>query len=394
MQIPNATLSASQLRKYGTGGFTLTEHESEKGCPRQYKARYVDGLQEEGPKSYPLLYGSLFHDIMFKMEEDGLTPDDALAAAWEPWMPQEAWTEAREDLDNYMARGATPADRFGTLEVEAELKALLYVDEEYGPTYYRGFLDMIGIDLELPNVLHSLDYKTNRQPPKTEDMQGDVQLRGYDWLLRKNYERWMKQPPRIVTHLDVIKYRDMEIVYSDADIEDWESWAIAVARKIWRDNEALPILNEGCAFCFVQDTCPAFNALPSLAEKVLEEGSGLTDPVYRLAWMDKANSLRLLLEKSVTKMADEFKSKALTAGKVIVGDDTFEAMPAYKDEVNLRRLHELLAEDKFYEAISASKTSVQKALKGMDVSERAEIESATIERVVSGTKVVRTKAKG
>jgi hypothetical protein len=253
---------------------------------------------------------------------------------------------------------------------------------------------MIGIDLEFPNVLHSLDYKTNRQPPKTEDLKGDVQLRGYDWLLRKNYERWLKQPPRIVTHLDVIKYRDMENDYSDPDIEDWESWAIAVARKIWRDEEALPILNEGCAFCFVQDTCPAFNALPSLAEAVAVEGSALTDPVKRLAWMDKANSLRLLLEKSVTKMADEFKAKALVSGKVIVGDDTFEAMPAYKDEVNLRRLHDLLSEDKFYEAISASKTSVQKVLKGMDVSERAEIEAATIEKVVSGTKVVRTKAKG
>lgn len=392
MQIPKSTLSASQLRTYGTGGFTLTEHEAEKGCPRKYRAKYVEGLKEEGPKSYPLLYGSFFHDIMFLMEEKGLTPEEALAEAFEPGMPQEAWTEAREDLDNYMARGATPADRFGTLEVEAELKALLYVDEEYGPTYYRGFLDLIGIDLELPNVLHMVDYKTNRQPPKIEDLKGDVQLRGYHWLLIKNYLKWLKTRPRVVTHLDVVKFRDMEIVYTEADIEDWHSWAVAVARKIWRDEEALPVLNEGCAHCFVQDSCPAFNALPSLAESLAKEGTGLLDPVERLRWADKANSMRLLLEKSVKNIVEEFKDKALREGVLTIGDVEFKAETDFKDVVNLRLLHQLLSEDQFYEAISASKTSVEKVAKGLPASDRAEVMKA-IERNINGTKVVR-KAKG
>lgn len=392
MKIPKSTLSASQLRTYGTGGFTLTEHEAEKGCPRKYRAKYVEGLKEDGPKPYPLLYGSFFHNIMFLMEEKGLTPDQALAEAFEPGMPQEAWTEAREDLDNYMARGATPADRFGTVAVEAELKALLYVDEEYGPTYYRGFLDMIGIDLELPNVLHSLDYKTNRQPPKQEDLRGDVQLRGYDWLLRNNWQQWVSQEPRIVTHLDVVKFRDVEVVYTPEEIDDWHSWAVAVARKIWRDEEALPILNEGCAHCFVQDSCPAFNALPSLAEALTKEGTGLLDPVQRLAWADKANRMRLLLEKSVKNIVEDFKEKAMREGVLEIGDVEFRAETDFKDVVDLRLLHDLLSEDKFYEAISASKSSVEKVTKGMPASEKAKVETA-IKRNINGTKVVR-KAKG
>lgn len=392
MQIPNSTLSASQLRTYGTGGFTLTEHEAEKGCPRKYKAKYVDGMKEDGPKPYPLRYGTFFHNIMFLMEEKGLTPEQALEEAWEPDLPQEAWTEARADLDNYMARGATPADRFGTLEVEAELKTLLYVDEVYGPTYYRGFLDLIGIDLELPDVIHMVDYKTNRQPPKIEDLVGDVQLRGYDFLIRANYQRWVKNKPRVVTHLDVVKFRDMEIVYSVDDIEDWHSWAVAVARKIWRDEEALPILNDGCAHCFVQDSCPAFNALPTLAESLQKEGTGLLDPVERLRWADKANSMRLLLEKSVKNIVDEFKSKAMREGSLEIGDTVFEAKTDFKDVVNLRLLHELLTDDQFYAAVSASKTSVEKVTKGLPASEKAKIETA-IESTINGTKVVR-KAKG
>ena len=356
MKIPKSTLSATQLRRYGTGGFTLDEHEAEKGCPRQYKARYVDGLEETGPKPYPLVYGGLFHDIMFRMEEDGMTPDAALAAAFQPGMAQEMWTEAREDLDNYLSRGASPSDRFGTVAVEAELKALLYVDEEYGPTYYRGFLDLIGIDLELPHVMHSLDYKTNRQPPKQEDLKGDVQLRGYDWLIRQNHQQWMDRMPRIVTHLDVVKFRDVEIVYTAEEIEDWHSWAVAVARKIWRDETAEPILNDGCAFCFVQDSCPAFNALPTLAETLEKEGHALEDPVKRLAWADRANKIRLLLEKSVKSINDEFKATATKTGSLQVGSVEFIAETEFKNEVDVRLLRELLGDDQFYQAVSASKT--------------------------------------
>lgn len=393
MKIPKSTLSATQLRRYGTGGFALEGHEAEKGCPRQYKARYVDGLQETGPKPYPLVYGGLFHDVMFKMEEHGMTPDEALAAAFEPGMPQEMWTEARQDLDNYMARGATPADRFGTVAVEAELKALLYVDEDFGPTYYRGFLDMIGIDLELPRVMHLLDYKTNRQPPKQEDLVGDVQLRGYHWLLLQNFKQWMEEEPRVVTHLDVVKFRDVEIVYSKDDIDDWHSWAVAVARKIWRDEEAEPILNEGCAFCFVQDSCPAFNALPTLAETLAKEGHALEDPEKRLAWADRANKIRLLLEKSVKSIQDDFKGRAMKAGSLQVGSVEFVAETDFKNEVDLRLLRELLEDDEFFEAVSASKASVEKVTKRRPPSERSEIENKVIQRVVSGTKVTRKVVK-
>lgn len=393
MQIPKSTLSASQLRTYGTGGFALEDHEGEKGCPRKYHAKYVEGLKETGPKPYPLRYGTFFHNIMFLMEEKGLTPDDAIAEAFEPDMPIEAWAEARGDIDTYLARGASPADRFGTLEVESEQAALLYVDEQFGPTYYRGFLDLIGIDLEIPNVLHSVDYKTNRQPPKVEDLKGDVQLRGYHWLLEKNYERWLSVQPRIVTHLDVIKFRDVEVVYTQEDIDDWHSWAVAVARKIWRDTEAQPILNESCGHCFVRDTCPAFQALPETAQLTMADGVGLTDPVERLKWADKANSMRLLLEKSVKSIVDEFKATALREGSLEIGSTTFKAETDFKDVVDLRLLHQLLSEDKFYEAISASKTSVEKVTKGMAASDKALVETA-IKREINGTKIVRTKAKG
>lgn len=392
MKIPKNTVSASQLRTYGTGGFQVDGHEAEQGCPRKYHAKYVQGLKEEGEKPYPLRYGSFIHDVFFKMEEQGMTPDEAIAAAYEPDMPFEMWTEAKEDLDRYMAREASPSDRFGIVANEQKLTMFLYHDEDFGDVYYTGFLDTIGIDLNVPDVLHFSDYKSNRHPPHFEDLLGDVQLRGYHALVAANYEKWTPRRPKIVSHLDVIKFRDIEVAYSDAEIEQWHSWVVAVVRKILRDEEAEPILNPGCGYCFVRDSCPAFNALPALAEKLQEEGSALQDPAQRLEWRDRAHKIKGLLEKAVKSIDDEFKDKASRSpeGIFVVGGEQYTREPKYAKVVNLAQLHDLLGED-FYRAVSASEASIDRAIKHREPSERSTIKNAAIRREVTGTQITRTK---
>ena len=392
MQIPKNTLSASQFRTYGTGGFKLEDHEDEKGCPAKYKARYVDGLKDDG-NSYPLMYGRFFHDIMFLMEQKQLTPDEAMQEAWDPSWDQAMWTEAREDLDNYLGRDATPGDRFGIIENEQELSALLYIDEEFGPVYYRGFLDVIAIDVNLKDVLHIVDYKTNRSPARTDDLLGDVQMRGYHWLAKMNWEKWLPREPKIVTHLDVVKFRDVEIVYSDADIEDWHTWAVAVARKILRDETAEPIINPGCGHCFVRDTCPAFVALPSIADAQQKEGSALEDPVQKLAWRDKAHKTLSLLKKGVDSIDAEFKTKAEQLGRLVVGDQMFVKEVAYSNLVDIKKLHELLGDENFYKVVTTSKTAIEKMAKTLPASDGAQIK-AVISNEATGTKITRRKAGG
>lgn len=391
MQIPNNTLSASQLRTYGAGGFEINEQENDKGCPRKYKAKYVDGLTEDGPAPYPLRYGSFFHQIMFFMEEEGLTPEEATEKAFEADMPQEMWTEAREDLENYLSRGSSPMDRFGTLAVEIELKALLYVDEDFGPVYFRGFLDSVGIDLEVPNVVHMIDFKTNRSPASVKDLLGDVQMRGYHWLLLQNWQKFLPVEPKIISHLDIIKYNDVEIAYTPHDIEDWHTWAITLARKILRDNDAEPVLNEGCGHCFVRDTCPAYNALPTIGEALQKEGAMLIDPVARLEWRDRANKVKNLLDKAVKEVDADFKEKAKKAGSIVVGKEMFVSSPNWINTIDLQKLHGLLGDSKFYEAVSTSKAAVERVTKGLPPSEKAQIETA-IGRSLDGMTVKRVKS--
>lgn len=391
MKIPKNTVSASQLRTYGTGGFKVDGHESEQGCPRKYRAKYVEGLKEEGPKPYPLEYGTFIHEVFFRMEEKGMTPDEAMTDAFKPGMPFEMWEEAKADLEAYMGREASPSDRFGVIANEEKLTMLLYVDEVYGPIYYTGFLDVIGIDLNVPDVLHFSDYKSNRHPPRFEDLLGDVQLRGYHALVEANFEKWMPRRPRIVSHLDVIKFKDLEVAYSDDEIEQWHSWAVAVVRAILRDEDAEPVLNPGCGYCFVRDSCPAFNALPALAETLQEEGTALKDPVQRLEWRDRAHKVRGLLENAVKSIDDEFKDRAAKDpdGILVVGGQQYTKAPKYAKVVNLRTLQDLLGED-FFNAVSASEASIDRAIKQRSPSERSTIKNKAIRREVVGTEIKRT----
>lgn len=405
MKIPDGpsgvpTLSASQFRMYGAGGFRLDDQEPVKGCPRLYKARYVEHRLPVEARPYALRYGSLLHSVLFLMEEEGLTPDEAMAKAFEPDMPQEMWTELRADIGAYLERGASPMDRFGTLAVEAELEALLYVDEVYGPVMYRGFLDWLGLDLEIPNVLHVVDYKSNRQPPKVADLLGDVQMRGYHWLAEQNAEQWFDGPVRVIVHLDAVKFREVEVAYTREQIEDWHSWAVAVARKILRDEEAPAILNDGCAWCPVRYDCPAFETLPTLGREIAEAGktfvdpgqSALADPVQRLRWRDEANRARLLLEKAVKAADDEWKASAWREGRIVIGDQEFVLEPEFKDAIDMRGLHRALGSDTFYAIATTSKSKIEDVTKDWEPSAIAPVRQC-IERVSNGQTVKRRKVE-
>jgi hypothetical protein len=395
MMIPDGpngfpTLSASQFRTYGTGGFLLEFNEESKGCPRKYHSKYVLKEKYQEEFSYPLVYGGMFHHVMFLMEEKGLTPDEAMAEAFDPSYPFEMWTELREDLDTYMARGSSPSDRFAVLAVETELTALLYEDEEFGPIYYRGFLDWIGIDPENPRVIHSVDYKTNRAPARQTDLLGDVQLRSYDWLISQTAEEmWGIVPSRIVTHLDVVKFNDVEVAYSRADIEDWHSWAVATARKILRDETHEPILNSMCPSCPIRETCPAFVGMPTLAAElagIVKAPEGLQDPVAKLEWRDRANSMRLILEKAVKSIDAEFVALA-EQKPLVVGGQQWAKETQYGNVLDVKKLHGLLG-DQFYEIAGASKTAVEALVKGWPASQRAAV-LACFSRERTGEKVVR-----
>lgn len=393
MKIPDGpsgfpTVSPTQLRTYGAGGFRLEEHEAERGCPRQYQAKYVDKRVPDRGQVYELDYGSLIHNVLFRMEEHGEGPEEALDKEFPAWMPPEAYREALDDLHGYLERGSSPMDRFGTVGVEEHLDAELYVDEEFGPIHMRGFVDWLGIDLDDPRTLHVVDYKTNRHPPSTEDVRGDVQLKTYHWLAMKHAERWGID--RVVVHLDAIKWREVEVAFTPQEIEDWHGWAVAVVRAILRDEEAAPVVNPGCAWCPVKDDCPAFLGLPQVASSLSENLAGLEDPAEKLRWRDAANAVRLLLEKAVAAIDKEFADRARALpGGLVIGDTRWALDTEWSTEIDLLRLHEVLG-DRFYEVVATSESKLKTLTKDWTPEATAAV-LGCVSRVPSGSKVKKGK---
>lgn len=390
MNIPKGMLSASQFRTFGAAGLLLDEQEDDIGCPRLYQAKYIERTLPPEERSYPLNYGSYFHRILFLIEQ-GETPDDALQSAIEPDVSLEMVAEARVDLENYMVRGA-PSDRYGTLAVESELSAVLYVDEVFGPISFRGFIDWIGVDLDLPNVLHVTDYKTNRFPPNEADLMGDIQMRGYHWLVWKNRARWSdSESVKIITHYDAIKFREVSLQYTDQQIQDWETWAIAVARQILREEKFEPVINAGCSHCPIRRDCPAYQSLPESADLLIAQRPEALDDL--MVWRDRANAIRLTLEKEVKAIDGKMKDVAMSSSDVVVpiGGYTLEIVPNVVETADMRRLHTVL-QDEFYDVISTSKAAIER-LAGTD---RPTLRTAALncyEPEIKGTKVRKLKTK-
>lgn len=381
------TVSPSQLRVYGAGGFELEEHEEDRGCPRQYKARYVD---KKVPDSFSeiLAYGSTIHDVLYLMEQEAIGPEEALERCWPVQLDPKYWREAMDDLDRYLLRGG-PSNLYLTLAVEQELDAELYVDEDYGPVYIRGIIDHVGLDPGDDGLIHLTDYKTNRMPATVEQVRGDAQLKAYHFLLMKNWSRYSPTGfPRIVTHLDLVKWHDVEVRYSPGDIETWRSWAVAVVRKILRDEKALPILNPGCAHCPVKDDCPVFLQIPALGKELID---GKPENADELAlWSAEANKVRLLLKKAVDEVEDRFKGEALKNGEVVAGGTRWKREPNWVNQVDPRVAHRAMG-DPFYDACSISKASIERVTKDWDTHAKIAAGQA-ITRVADGMKVTKEKA--
>jgi RecB family exonuclease len=336
--------------------------------------------------------GSLIHRVLYAMEEDGLTPDQALERFWPADLDPSFWDEARTDLTRYMERGASPMDRFGTVAVETELDAVLYVDEDYGPVHYRGILDWLGVDMEQPSTLHAVDYKTNRHPPSRNDVRGDVQLKGYAWLVEQNWRRWMPtDTPNVVMHLDAVKYREIEMRYDTAAIESWHSWAVAVTRQIWRDEEAEPIINPGCDWCPVKGDCPAFLGLPGMGQLLADRKPVSMEERY--AWRVEANRVRLLLENRVKEIDREIQDAVRVEGERTLGGRRWYVDDSWKNEVDLRALRAVMDEDDFLDVVSTSKSRLEEYVKDWPASRAASV-LAAIKRVQSGTAVKSEKVDG
>lgn len=350
--------STSQFRTYGATDTVRLGWEADRGCPSLYKARYVDKVKKAERTSMPLEYGSMFHEVLHKMERYTMGPEEALAKSWRPSLPESMFREAVHDLAKYMERGG-PMALHGTLEVELSLEAKLYDDHKFGPVYFMGIVDWLGVDSGSDRILHVVDYKTNRTPPKVDDLAGDVQLKAYAWLVRENYRKWMKSKPLIVVHLDAVKFHDVSVRYSDEELDEWQAWAEAVARTILRDDKGLPQLNEGCAWCPIRNDCKVMIDLPKVGQTIAEQEFGQSaDEMWR--WRQQAAQVRKVLDGRMKEVDATLEQAVYEQGGLLeFGDQLWKVDQEWVNTVDVRGLYERIG-DALFDLVKPSKTAVER----------------------------------
>lgn len=368
INIPNSTLSNNQITKFGSGGFELVIGEGHAGCPKLYKAQYIDKTVPE-QSAYPLSFGITMHEALYLMEKEEITPEEALKKAWDTRLTQKDFDEALNDLRNVIERGGV-LPNLHTVNVEQRIKKLLYVDEEYGEIYYQGILDWIGIGEEY-DVLYFADYKTDRAPWSQEDAQNWVQGKSYAWLLQDSEYLEKELPgidnPLIVGLVELTKFYTLQVAYNEEDIEAWRAWAEATARKILREKDFAPQLNKGCNWCPIKNDCEAWLGLPEHGTTLLEK-LNVTPLEERINLIDEAKETKKKLDKLIKDTEAEVYEKVASEGAQSIGKYDFKLEGSLSSKVvDLPKLHDTMG-DKFYELCGFTITNLKKWAKDNSIS--------------------------
>lgn len=386
-------VSISQFRRYGVTDMTLDSDETVRGCPRAYALTYGPTPIPEMPSPNAEL-GSVLHRALHAMEANSCGPEDALRTVWTPALGFADFKTALVILLDYLARGG-PLTQFAVVATELDIAAQLYIDDQHGPVDFRGVIDNLSIDTDDPGTVRLIDYKSAARPVAADSLRGDVQLLGYVWLVR---QWWTQQygvaPDRIIAHLDLLRYHDIEIEYTAAELDVWHQWACAMAHTMLRDNAPAPIPNDGCTSCAVRWGCPAWRAMPGTAASVWGRLAGRPVDEIRDDYLD-AEQINKILTAQVKDLRTILDAEARATGEITVGYQTWKPEPATDTHVDTITLAGLLLPDRpaeYTTAVTASKASVERAAQLLEPSDAAAV-LATVRTVPAGTKISRRKTK-
>jgi hypothetical protein len=387
-------VSISQYRRYGAVDLLGTNAEEVRGCPRAYALTYGHG---ETPElvTRPSELGTVLHSALHLMETDAIGPEDALGRVWSPSLTMPDYADAVEILLGYLDRGG-PLNRYATIATELDVTFELYVDDDFGPVHFRGIIDNVSIDPNDENetVARVIDHKSAARPVERESLRGDVQLLGYDWLIRQWWAQKYGTPPdRVVCYLDLLRYRDLAHEYSKGERDLWHAWACAMARTMLRDTAPAPILNDGCTWCAVRFGCPAWQALPDVGESMRVRMSGRT-PRQLAETYPRASMVSKLLKKQVDDLRGALDQETHAAKTLRIGEQIWTSEEATKVTVDPVAVADLLLPDheaEFRLALNGSGESLKRAGATLDPSLRDDLLNCA-SRAPAGKKVSRKKA--
>lgn len=242
-------LTPSKIREY-------------RACPQQYRLRHLSGRSASAPVSAALNFGNSLHAALEAIHnlppgyDNHLDLTTLLRRHWR----DDGYADARED-DIHFARGLSALRDYTaakehlsgeTLGVELYLSRVLRV---HGARARLG-CKVDRLALHTDGALEAVDYKTHSsgQVPTGESLLVDLPTFLYYALVRVSYP---KRRRVIVSQLNVLTLRKVEIVYEEQHVTAHKQ---ELARTICEIEVGAfpPRQSEACAWCSVNDRCPAF----------------------------------------------------------------------------------------------------------------------------------------
>ena len=251
--------------------YSFTRFDTAEQCAHKFWRRYV--LGEKGPKTDPLLLGTVVHSTL---EAAGR----AIVAAQHVGaldLPKLLKLYAAKYVETYTGQGAADVFEQGEQMItdwHARTGAVDYrrfasIEERFDlvlPSGVRvmGFIDLI--ERAEDGTITVVDYKSSRALPSRQDMDRSMQLGIYALAARQRYP---DAPIRLC--FDMLRHGlRLYTERTSAQLDTLERYLSALASRVegWADNGAVytPTLNRFCHWCSFKAVCPAYQGALEVGE--------------------------------------------------------------------------------------------------------------------------------
>jgi RecB family exonuclease len=238
---------------------SVSKIQSYEQCPACF---YHEYLSEETAHvdnaNYFTKFGSILHEvaeIMVRTYRDFGLVRDVVQVLNEVWKKYdltgiEAYEEAKSLITTYF--NANPVDERGDTPVliEKEWRG------ELGGCTFGLIVDYAGVKKKNPKIGLLRDYKTNRMPFTTADLQSSLQLRIYQIVLRRHL---MPEVERWISGYDLFYYGWQQCKeFTEDDLKSAEDYVNNIYNQIINDTVWEEKLNNYCGYRECRHTCQTY----------------------------------------------------------------------------------------------------------------------------------------
>lgn len=256
MQLPNDSIGISDINAW-------------RDCPRRMSFSMKRHTKEGEPPEAAIehAYGSCIHDVFQAIEENGLSDELAVAAAFDKW----AWALEPDDLDQLKKDVKTYRERdfigVRTLAVEEEFRVPL-LEHEGRTVYFRFRLDRLYQRRDNASVFIHVDYKSSKWRKTEAEVHKDTQMWAYNWAIHQ----FFPECATLIQHYDQLRYGSITTRKSDEERARIAEWLREQVRAILADDSVQesdgllePRFNQWCPWCPIVGSCSVIDHLSDFA---------------------------------------------------------------------------------------------------------------------------------